>query len=94
MWKFILTSIKTPPFQIVSTIKIVKEPRIFHSREQDKVSFTARLTSLILQQYKIGFKVELKYIKSAVVVNAVMNSEEGLFSISRKANDTNKKNGE
>ena len=57
--------IKTPPLQIVSTIKMVKEPRIFHSREQDKVSFTARLTSLILQQYKIGFKVELKYIKSA-----------------------------
>ena len=25
------------------------------------MSFTARLTSLILQQYKIGLKVELKY---------------------------------
>ena len=83
-----------PPLHIVSTIKIVKEPGIFHSREQDKVSFTARLTSLILQQYKIGFKVELKYIKSAVVVNAMMNTDEGLFSISRKANDINKRNGE
>ena len=93
MWKFILTPIKTPPLQIESTIKIVKEPQILHSREQDKVSFTARLTSLILQQYKIGFKVELKYIKSAVVVNAMINTDEGLFSISGKANDTKKRYG-
>ena len=43
----------------------------FYIREQDKVSFTARLTSLILQQYKIGFKVELKCIKVSVVSKAV-----------------------
>ena len=67
---------------------------IFHYRAQDRVSFTARLTSLILQQYKIGFKVELKDIKSAVVVNALINTGEGLFWISRKANDTNKRKGE
>ena len=48
------------------------------------MSFTARLTSFILQQYKTGFKVELKYIKSAVVVNGMVNADEGLFSISRK----------
>ena len=72
----------------------MKELGIFHSRAQDKVSFTARLTSLILQQYKIGFKVELKYIKSAVVVNAMMNTDEGLFSIPWKADATNKRNGE
>ena len=39
------------------------EREFFYIREQHKVSFTARLTSFILQQYKIGFKVELKYIK-------------------------------
>ena len=81
LWKFILKSIKTPSGN-------------FHYRAQDRVSFTARLTSLILQQYKIGFKVELKYIKSAVVVNVMINTDEGLFSISRKANDINKRNGE
>ena len=84
-------TIKTPPLQIVPTIEIAKEAGIFHFREQDKVSFTARLTSFILQQYKIWFKVELKYIKSAVVVNRMANADEGLFSISRKANGANKK---
>ena len=88
-----MTSIKTPPLQIVLTVKIAKEPGIFHSREQDKVSLTARLTSFILQQYKIGFKVELKYIKSIVVFNGMMNAE-GIFSISRRANGANKKYSE
>ena len=63
-------------------------------RDRDKVSFTARLTSLILQQCKIGFKVELKYIKSVVVVNGMVNADEGLLSICRRANGANKKNGE
>ena len=72
---------------------MVQQPGIRHSREQDKVSFTARLTSLILQQCKIGFKVELKRTKSAVVATAVINTDEGLVSISRKANDINKRNG-
>ena len=89
-----MTPIKTPPLQIVPTIKISKEPEIFHSREQDKVSFTARLTSLILRQFKIGFKVALKYIKSVVVFNGTVNADEGLFSISRKVNGANKKYGE
>ena len=35
----------------------------FYVREQDNMSFTTRLTSLILQQYKIGFKVELETLK-------------------------------
>ena len=57
------------------------------------VSFTARLTSLILQQCKIEFKVELKYIKSVVVVNGMVNADEGLLSTCWRANGANKKNG-
>ena len=75
------------------TIKIAKEPGIVHAREQDKVSFTARPTTLILQQYKIGFKVEFKYITSAVVVNRSVSTDKGLLSFSRKAKDTNKRYG-
>ena len=57
------------------------------------MSFTSRLISLILQQYKIGFKVELKYIKVIVVARGMVNADEGR-SISRKANGATKKNGQ
>ena len=60
---------------------------IFHSQEQGKMSFTTRLTSLIIQQYKIGFKVELKYIKVIVVPNGVTSIDEILFSVFRNTND-------
>ena len=56
------------------------------------MSFTTRLTSLILQQYKIGFKVELKKKKNTkviVVINGMKISFEDVFSISRKANGAN-----
>ena len=58
----------------------------FYIREQDKVSFTTRLTSLILQQHKIGFKVELRNTKVFVVINGLKIEYEDVFSISRKAN--------
>ena len=51
------------------------------------MSFTAHLISLILQQYKIGFKVELKNIKVIVVFNGVTSTDEGLFSVFRYANN-------
>ena len=47
------------------------ERQFFYIREQDKMSFTALLISLIFQKYKIGFKVELKYIKVMVKERAV-----------------------
>ena len=59
---------------------------VFHSREQGKMPFTTRLTSLILQQYKIGFKVELKNIKVIVVINGVTSIDEILFSVFRNMN--------
>ena len=61
----------------------LNERESFYIQEQDKVSFTALLISVILQQYKIGFKVELKYIKDVVVRKAVESADEGLFSNSR-----------
>ena len=61
----------------------LNERESFYIQEQGKVSFTALLISVILQQYKIGFKVELKYIKDVVVRKAVESADEGLFSNSR-----------
>ena len=55
------------------------------------MSFTARLTSLILQQYKIGFKVDLENIKVIVVPNGVTSTDEGLYF--RNTNDANNKCG-
>ena len=57
------------------------------------MSFTARLTSLILQQYKIGFKVELKKINVNVVPNGVTSTDERLFSVFRNANNASNKYG-
>ena len=57
------------------------------------VSFTARLTSLILQQYKIGFKVELKYNKVVVASKVMENSDKRLFSVCRYENGTSNKCG-
>ena len=65
----------------------------FYIREQDKVSFTARLTSLILQQYKIGFKVELKYNRVMVVSKVMESANKRLFSFRRYANGTSNKYG-
>ena len=62
---------------------------MFYIREQDKVAFTTRLTSLILQQYKIGFKVELRNNKVIVVISGTKIAYEDVFSISRKANGAN-----
>ena len=70
-----------------------RERESFYIREQDRVSFTALLISLILQQYKIGFKVELKYIKDVVVRKAVESADEGLFSNSPCANGFSHKYG-
>ena len=56
----------------------------FYIRKQDKLSFTTRLTSLILQQYKIGFKVELRNTKVIVVINGIKIAYEDVFSISRE----------
>ena len=85
-------STKTPLLKINCTNYYLNSKKgIFHSREQGKRSFTARLTSMILQQYKIGFKVELKYIKVNVVFVGVTNTDEGIFF--RKANDAINKYG-
>ena len=61
--------------------------------EQDKACFTTRLTSLILQQYKIGFKVELRNTKVIVVINGMIIAYEDVFSISRKAKAANTEYG-
>ena len=50
--------------------------------------FTVRLTSLIFQQYKIGFKVELKKSKVIVEYNGKYKGDECVFSMSRRANAT------
>ena len=65
----------------------------FYIREQDKMSLTTRLNSLILQQYKIGFKVELRNTKVMVVINGIKIAYEDVFSISRKANGANTEYG-
>ena len=57
------------------------------------MSFTARLTSLILQQYKIGFKVALKKINVIVVPNGVTSTNERLFLVFRNANNASNKYG-
>ena len=64
----------------------------FYIREQDKMSLTTRLNSLILQQYKIGFKVELRNTKVMVVVNGIKIAYEDVFSISRKWQNSNANN--
>ena len=46
------------------------------------MSFTVRLTSLIFQQYKIGFKVELKSIKVIVEHTGKYKADDSVFSIS------------
>ena len=61
--------------------------------KQNKMSFTARLTSLILQQYKIGFKVELKKINVIVVPNGVTSTDERFFLVFRNANNASNKYG-
>ena len=67
------------------------EKEIFHSREEGKSFFTARLTSMILQKNKIGFKVELKYVKVIVIFAGVISTDKGIFF--RKANDASNKYG-
>ena len=59
------------------------------------MSFTARLNSFVLQQYKIGFKVKLKNTNVIVVNNGVISSniDEGLFSVFWHANDATSKYG-
>ena len=59
------------------------------------MSFSARLNSLILQEYKIGFEVELKNTNVIVVIKGVMstNINEGLFSVFWNANDATSKYG-
>ena len=93
LWKSPLISSKTPPSQIVPTIMKIAKEQFFYIREQDKVSFTTRLTSLILQQYKIGFKVELRNNKVIVVINGMKIAYEDVFLISRKANGANNEYG-
>jgi len=69
------------------------ERELPYIREQDKVTFTALLISLILQQYKIGFKVELKYTKVMVKERAAESADERLFRNCRWANGASDKNG-
>ena len=57
------------------------------------VSFTTRLTSLILQQYKIEFKVELKSTKVIVIINGMKIAYKDVFSIPREANGANNEYG-
>ena len=69
------------------------ERETFYIREQDKISFTTLLVSLIFQQYKIGFKIELKNTKNMVLCKAVETADEALFSNSRYANGASNKYG-
>ena len=64
----------------------VKAVNVCRTQEQENMSFTVRLTSLIFQQYKIGFKVELKNIKVTVQYNGRYKAYESVFSISGSAN--------
>ena len=66
-------------FQNSTKCYLNSEKEIFHSREQGKRFFTARLTSMILQQNKIGFKVELKYIKVIVIFVGITSTDKGIF---------------
>ena len=66
---------------------------ILYIREQNKVSFTALLISLILQQYKMEFKVDLKYIKVVVKYRAVESADERLCRECRWANGASNKYG-
>ena len=59
---------------------------LYLPQEQDNISFTVRLISLIFQQYKIGFKVELKNIKVTVKYSGIYKADECVFSISGSAN--------
>ena len=78
-------------FQNSTKCYLNSKKEIFHSRKQGNRFFTARLTSKILQQYKIGFKVELKYVKVKVVFAGVTSTDKGIFF--RKANDASNKYG-
>ena len=60
----------------------MKALNLYSTKEQENISLTVRLTSLILQQYKIGFKVELKNINVTVPYNGKYKADEWVFSIS------------
>ena len=65
----------------------MKAPNLYSTKEQENISLTVRLTSLTLQQYKIGFKVKSKDIKVTVPHKKYgkYKADESVFSISGSA---------
>ena len=84
------------PFRCILWVRIRQRKsklNLYRVQEQENMSFTVRLSPLIFQQYKIGFKVELQNIKVSVEYNGKYKADECVSSISRRANGANSKYG-
>ena len=67
---------------------------LYRVQEQGKMSLTVRLTPLIFQQYKIGFKVELQKLVRNTMGNTKLTSVHLQFldaRMVRTANTGNRK---